>query len=184
MESYLRRPPMTIVDLWQHFRKIERQPIIRCSSLEGTNLKGAGHVVKRWEVHAYVMCTGGAVRRGLRVRNACGQCVPQRHESASLFRIIIALENQVKSVPLAWKTAILTSLKFYAIWPYFSSVELLFAYVNLQWFVLYSESIRNNMCTLEETWLLSNFSSSLDIIEALHNVSIELNELFYGEECA
>lgn len=54
---------------------------------------GAGHVVKRREVRAYVMCTGGAERRGLRIRNACGQCVPQRHESASLLLIIIAREN-------------------------------------------------------------------------------------------
>lgn len=93
-ESYSNRPPMTTDGLWQQFRKIERQGIIRCSTREGTNLKGAGHVVKRWEVHAYVMCTGGASRRGLRVRNACGQCVPQPHESASLFLIIIALENK------------------------------------------------------------------------------------------
>lgn len=39
----------------------------------------------------------------------------------------------------------------------------------------------NKMCNLEETWLFSNFSSSLDMIEASRDVSIELNELFCGE---
>lgn len=89
----VRRPPMMVVGPWQLYRKIEREAIIRYSTFEGTNLKSAGHVVKRGEVHAYVMCTGGAARRGLRVRNACGQCVPSRHESMSLPLLSFALGN-------------------------------------------------------------------------------------------
>lgn len=109
------------------------------------------------------------------------QCVRTVRASAARERVPLphyhCSRKHVKSVSFAWKIPLLTSLDFH--FSCFSSVDLLFLYINLQWFIINSESIRNKMCTLEETWLFSHFSSSLDMIEASHNVSIEMNELLW-----
>lgn len=57
------------------------------AALYSTNLKGDEHVSERRAAHAFVVVSGGAARRGLRVRIACRSACVSLHPHAAYHAV-------------------------------------------------------------------------------------------------